>query len=152
MNGKLYGSGLSVATVLMLGGAVPAYAQNAPAAGDATEVPRGGVELSEVIVTARRVEERAQDVPISMTVLDQKQLTNRNVVNATDLSAYIPSLASNSNFGAENSSFAIRGFVQDPGTAPSVAVYFADVVALRGPTQGVQAGDGAGPGNFFDLQ
>jgi len=152
MNGKLYGSGLGVAMVLALGGAVPVFAQNAPAAGEATDASRGGVELSEVIVTARRVEERAQDVPISMTVLDQKQLTNRNVVNAADLSAYIPSLSSNSNFGAENSSFAIRGFVQDPGTAPSVAVYFADVVALRGPTQGVQAGDGAGPGNFFDLQ
>src|SRR5882757_2471951 len=152
MNGKLYGSSLSIATALALCVAVPTYAQTAPPANEATELPRQGVELTEVIVTARRVEERAQDVPISMTVFDQQQLTNRNVVNAADLSAYVPSLSSNSNFGAENSSFAIRGFVQDAGTAPSVAVYFADVVALRGPTQGVQAGDGAGPGNFFDLQ
>jgi iron complex outermembrane receptor protein len=152
MNGKLYGSGLGVVTALAVCGTSPTYAQTAPAAGQASEMPRQGVELSEVIVTARRVEERAQDVPISMTVFDQKQLTSRNVVNATDLAAYIPSLSSNNNFGSENSSFAIRGFVQDAGTAPSVAVYFADVVALRGPTQGVQAGDGAGPGNFFDLQ
>jgi iron complex outermembrane receptor protein len=85
-------------------------------------------------------------------VFDQQQLTNRNVVNAVDLAAYTPSLSANSNFGAENSSFAIRGFVQDAGTPPSVGVYFADVVALRGPTQGTQAGDGAGPGSFFDLQ
>src|SRR5439155_18259407 len=46
----------------------------------------------------------------------------------------------------------LRGFVQETGTAPSVGVYFADVVAPRGPSQGFPAGDGAGPGMFFDLQ
>lgn len=34
-------------------------------------------------------------------------------------------------------------------SAPSVGTYFADVATLR---QGTQAGDIAGPGNFFDLQ
>jgi iron complex outermembrane receptor protein len=91
-------------------------------------------------------------VPISITVFNQEQLNSRNVVNSADLAAYTPSLSANTNFGVENSSFAIRGFVQDAGTPPSVGVYFADVVALRGPTQGTQAGDGAGPGSFFDLQ
>lgn len=109
-------------------------------------------ETSDIIVTARRVEERLQDVPISITVFNQQQIQNRNLVNAQDLANYTPSLSTNSNFGNEYSSFAIRGFVQDPATAPSVGVYFADVVALRGPTQGTQAGDGAGPGSFFDLQ
>jgi len=107
---------------------------------------------ADIIVTARRVEERLQDVPISISVFNQQQITNRNVVNSTDLAAYTPSLSANSNFGTENATFAIRGFVQDAGTPPSVGVYFADVVALRGPTQGTQAGDGAGPGSFFDLQ
>ena len=91
-------------------------------------------------------------MPISITVFNQQQISNRNVVNSTDLAAYTPSLSANTNFGPENATFAIRGFVQDNGTQPSVGVYFADVVAPRGPTQGVQAGDGAGPGNFFDLQ
>ncbi|HET8882210.1 MAG TPA: TonB-dependent receptor [Solimonas sp.] len=108
--------------------------------------------LPEVIVTARRVEEKLQDVPISITVFNQDQLTNRNVVSATDLANFTPSLSSNNNFGNENTSFAIRGFVQDAGTAPSVGTYFADVVAPRGPTQGTTAGDGVGPGSFFDLQ
>jgi iron complex outermembrane recepter protein len=108
--------------------------------------------LSEIIVTARRTEERLQDVPISITVFNQQQLSNRNITNASDLAAITPSLAANTNFGQENSSFAIRGFVQDAGTQPSVGTYFADVVAPRGPTQGTQAGDGAGPGNFYDLQ
>ena len=142
----------SVAAALGLSVAVPAFSQSTQTANAESAAPSQGVELTEVIVTARRVEERLQDVPISITVFNQEQLTNRNVVNAADLAAYTPSLSANQNFGTENSSFAIRGFVQDAGTPPSVAVYFADVVALRGPTQGTQAGDGAGPGSFFDLQ
>ncbi|MFT4046394.1 MAG: TonB-dependent receptor [Solimonas sp.] len=107
---------------------------------------------AEVIVTARRVEEKLQDVPISITVFNQNTLTERNVVTATDLANFTPSLSANNNFGNENTSFAIRGFVQDVGTAPSVGTYFADVVVPRGPTQGTTAGDGVGPGSFFDLQ
>lgn len=107
---------------------------------------------SDIIVTARRVEERLQDVPISITVFTQEQITSRNLVNATDLAVYTPALTANASFGSENSSYAIRGFVQDIATAPTVGVYFADVVAPRGPTGTTQAGDGAGPGSFFDLQ
>jgi iron complex outermembrane recepter protein len=152
MNDARYKLRRFVAAALASSVAVPAFAQNTQMANAGAEAPGQGVELTEVIVTARRVEERLQDVPISITVFNQEQLTNRNVVNASDLAAYTPSLSANSNFGQENSSFAIRGFVQDAGAPPTVAVYFADVVALRGPTQGTQAGDGAGPGSFFDLQ
>ena len=51
--------------------------------------------LSEIVVTARRVEERLQDVPISITVFNPQQLANFNVVNAQDLAAYTPSLSAN---------------------------------------------------------
>lgn len=117
--------------------AVPAIAQSADDA---------------IVVTARRVEERLQDVPISITVFNQQELTDRNVTNAQDLATFTPSLSATTNFGSDNSTFAIRGFVQETGTAPSVGVYFADVVAPRGASQGFPAGDGAGPGAFFDLQ
>lgn len=133
-----------------LGVSPPSLSQTPPAntAGGDASVD----ELNEIIVTARRTEERLQDVPISITVFNQEQLANRNVTNAVDLANYTPSLSANSNFGIENTSFAIRGFVQELGTQPSVGTYFADVVAPRGPTQGTQAGDGVGPGSFFDLQ
>src|SRR3546814_19469803 len=88
----------------------------------------------------------------SSDVCSSDLLSQRNVVSATDLANFTPSLSSNNNFGNENTTFAIRGFVQDAGTAPSVGTYFADVVAPRGPTQGTTAGDGVGPGRFFDLQ
>jgi iron complex outermembrane receptor protein len=152
MNDGLWVLRRFVAAALGLSVAVPTFAQTTQSASGGAPALSQGVELTEVIVTARRVEERLQDVPISITVFNQEQLTNRNVVNSADLANYTPSLSANSNFGAENSSFAIRGFVQDAGTPPSVGVYFGDVVALRGPTQGTQAGDGAGPGYFFDLQ
>ena len=130
----------TAAAVVMTFGPAPVAAQEAEAGSDA------------IIVTARRIEERLQDVPISITVLNQEQITKQNLVNAQDLAGLTPSLSANTNFGSENSTFAIRGFVQDIGTPPSVGVYFADVVAPRGAASGIVVGDGAGPGTFFDLQ
>lgn len=105
----------------------------------------------DIVVTARRVEERLQDVPISITVFNQGQIDNRNIVNAADLAIYTPSLSVNARYGPEKASFAIRGFVQDLGTAPSVGVYFADVVGPRGAST-TTGGNGVGIGNLFDLQ
>lgn len=104
-----------------------------------------------IVVTARRVEERLQDVPISMTVFSQEQISKQNIVNAGDLARFTPSLTANARFGSENTSFAIRGFIQEGPTSPSVGVYFADVVAPRA-NGGTTGGNGAGPGSFFDLQ
>jgi iron complex outermembrane receptor protein len=123
-------------TALSLSLAAPAFAQQS---------------VDEVIVTARRVEERLQDVPISITVYNQDKLDSYNAVSAKDLVAFTPSLSVNSRFGSEASSFSLRGFVQDQFTAPSVAMYFADVVGPRGAST-LPVGEGAGPGSFFDLQ
>lgn len=132
---------ISIASALAVVLATPAWAQQS-----------GGGENGDIIVTARRIEERLQDVPISVQVFNQQALANANVTNAQDLATLTPSLSTTTNFGSENSTFALRGFVQETGTAPSVGVYFADAVAPRGPSQGFPAGDGAGPGMFFDLQ
>ncbi|HEX7930987.1 MAG TPA: TonB-dependent receptor, partial [Sphingomicrobium sp.] len=124
--------------------ATPALAQKSDAEGRASSP-------DDIIVTARRVEERLQDVPISISVFSQEQLANRNIYSGSDLAIYTPSLATNNRFGSERSSFAIRGFTQEIGSAPSVAVYFADVVAPRGASFAT-SGSGAGVGSFFDLQ
>lgn len=107
--------------------------------------------LEEVVVTARRREERLQDVPISMTMFSQEQMDNANIVNAGDLATYTPSLSANNRFGDDSTNFAIRGFSQELRTTASVAVYFAEVVAPRGANT-TQSGDGAGPGDLFDLE
>jgi iron complex outermembrane recepter protein len=110
-----------------------------------------GAQLEEVLVTARRREERLQDVPISMTVFNQEQISNANIVTAADLARYTPSLQVNNRFGDDSTNFAIRGFSQELRTTSSVGVYFAEVIAPRGANIS-QSGDGAGPGDFFDLE
>lgn len=124
--------------------AVPAVAQDAEAGARA-------IGSDEIVVTARRVEESLQDVPISITVFNQAQLNNRNIVNTADLATYTPSLSINNRFGPEKASFIIRGFVQDLATQPSVGVYFADVVAPRSGGS-TTSGGGVGVGTMFDLQ
>ena len=121
--------------------AVPAIAQ------DAGE----GAAASDIIVTARRTEERLQDVPISITVFNQEQLQNRNVATATDLATYTPSLSVNTRYGPEKATYAIRGFNQDQSTAPTVGIYFADVVGVRAQG-GTSSGNNVGAGSFTDLQ
>ena len=134
----------TIRTSLLLGAAIgvtsamPAWAQNAagapsPTAAAATTPSASTSDTNangDIIVTARRTEERLQDVPISITVLSQEAITQRNISNAGDLAIYVPSLSSNANFGPEKSSFSIRGFTQEGKTAPSVAVYFAGSVRI----------------------
>ena len=125
MGAKLYG--VSIAAMLALvvsqfaNGQVTTQTQTA-SAGD----------LTEIIVTARRVEERAQDVPISMAIFNQRTLNDRNVVTSGDLAAITPSMSVDSEFGQDLTSFSIRGFVQTLNSTPSVAVYFADAVTPVG--------------------
>ncbi len=146
--------GLYLSTAIGLGLATPGFAQSSPdqtATSAAARQSDADSATGDIIVTARRTEERLQDVPISITVFSQEQLSQRNVVTATDLATYTPSLTSNARYGDQTASFAIRGFTQDSYTSPSVAVYFADVVAPRAqPNTG--GGNGIGVGAFFDLQ
>lgn len=106
--------------------------------------------LEEVVVTAQRKEQSAQDVAISITVFDQEQIANANMTNSNDIATYTPSLTTNTRFGPENATFSIRGFTRSLRTTASVGVYFAEVIAPRGQTSQT-SGDGAGPGSLFDL-
>jgi iron complex outermembrane receptor protein len=105
-----------------------------------------------IIVTARRVEERLQDVPISISVVDQDRLNRANISSASDLSRVVPGLNVQNRYSAEQSTFSIRGFSQELRTSSSVGTYFGEVVAPRGGGISLQGGDGAGPGFLFDLQ
>jgi iron complex outermembrane receptor protein len=105
-----------------------------------------------IIVTARRVEERLQDVPISVAVVNQERLSRSNIVGADDLVRIVPGLNSESRYSSETNAFSIRGFNQALRTTSTVGTYFADVVAPRGGAGAFPGGDGAGPGSLFDLQ
>jgi iron complex outermembrane receptor protein len=139
----------SVKSSLLLAASLFGLCATLPAAAQTASADDSG--LSEIIVTARRTEERLQDVPISISVFNQQQLSDRNIVLASDLATYTPSLSINQAYGPDKSSFAIRGFVQDQATAPSVGVYFADVTEPRAQG-GTTSGGTAPPGSFVDLQ
>lgn len=107
--------------------------------------------LEEVIVSAQRRDESAQDVAISVSVFNQEQLSNANISNPADLALITPSLSVNTLFGPDNAAFNIRGFSKELRTTATVGVYFAEAVAPRGQILQT-SGDGAGPGTMFDLQ
>jgi iron complex outermembrane recepter protein len=132
---------LLAATALGMGQAAPAWAQGAE--DDALS--------NDIIVTAQRIEQRLQDVPVSISVFSQQELSNNAVFNSRDLAAITPGLQVQSRYGEDATNFSIRGFTQEQRTYATVGVYFADVVAPRG-SGATFGGDGGGPGSLFDLQ
>jgi outer membrane receptor protein involved in Fe transport len=121
-------------------------------AADAPEDEANAGNANDIIVSARRIEERLQDVPISVAVVNQDQLTKANISSADELVRIIPGLNVESRYSSETNAFAIRGFNQALRTTSSVGTYFGEVVAPRGGAGAFPGGDGAGPGSLFDLQ
>ena len=74
-----------LAATMALGSGGPALAQDA-----ALEDAQAG--LDDIVVTARRTEERLQDVPVAITAFDQEILTSRNVTDVQSLANVAPGL------------------------------------------------------------
>ena len=94
-----------------------AVAQDALAA-TAAAAPVG---LEEVTVVARRVEERLQDVPISITAITPLQLKEKSIDAGADLIKIVPSMFVMQNTNGSNNFYALRGI------GNGVVAYFADV-------------------------
>src|SRR5579864_835138 len=88
---------IGVAVAAALAGAAasrgPVFADTADAAAAAAA---GGGALQEVIVSARKVQENLQDVPISINVLTSQDLQNLGVVRFDDFAYKVPSMTFNS--------------------------------------------------------
>ncbi|HTL20350.1 MAG TPA: TonB-dependent receptor [Steroidobacteraceae bacterium] len=106
---------MAVAAALA-GVAVP----RAPALADAAEAAAGGggAVLQEVIVSARKVEENLQNVPISINVFTEKDLSNLAITNMDDYLQKVPSISYIST-GPGTQLFVMRG-VSD-GSNPNYA-------------------------------
>ncbi|RYY29073.1 MAG: TonB-dependent receptor [Sphingomonadales bacterium] len=129
--------------------AAPAFAQTAPNDEKALAeepVQHASEDMDDIVVTARRREERLQDVPIAITALSAGSLAEANIVQVSDLPMKVPGLTTQpSAFGSNVLQVSIRGQRQfDPYITkdPAVAVYFADVVQNR--PQGLNSA-------FFDV-
>jgi iron complex outermembrane recepter protein len=121
--------------IIGLAGARTTLAQsNQPAASS-------GSGLEEIVVTARRKEERLQTVPVAVTVFTPAAIQEKSIESASDLAHYVPSLVS-SQQSRDEQIFYLRG--QGPngaqGGSPGVITYFADIPFFA-----------SGPGIYFDL-
>src|SRR5687768_11970742 len=99
----------------------------------------GGFVLEEVQVTARRVEERLQDTPVSVAVFTPESLERRQVFSTDDLDQTTPNLVFNSSARLAGNSSAvvvtIRGIGQTdptPDVDPGVGLYIDDVYMGHG--------------------
>ena len=112
--------------------------------------PRASVEarsaLEEVVVTAQRREERAQDVPLAITALDSAALSRIGFTNLSDLMEHVPSLAITP---YPNSSSSLVVFMRGVGQIdavqiardPGVGIYADDVYLARGTALTADLGD-----------
>jgi len=134
----------STAAVLSLVGTHGAIAQQA-----AQPAASAGTGLEEIVVTARRKEERVQSVPLAITAFSQSDIERKQIQTVQDLSRNVPSLAvSNSQSDANapySSQTRLRGL---PGTV----IYFADVpLGAADYATGTGLTHGLSAGFYYDL-
>jgi len=118
--------------------AVPqiALAQDAEA-GEVGDTATG----NQIIVTAQKVEQRVQDVPITITATSGERIKELGVTDLDELSRYVPGLLIQEQ-SANNPGIVIRGITSDSGSAqqgPRVTLYYngVDISRSRGSYQAI---------------
>ena len=95
----------------------------------------------DILVTAQKIEQRAIDVPITMSVLDGARMEALGVSDLDELSNYVPGLNIQEQ-SANNPGIVIRGITSDSGSAqqgPRVTLYYngVDISRSRGSYQAI---------------
>jgi len=116
---------------------VPAAAQSAAPATDdaATSADEAQADSNDIIVTARRRSESAQDIPLAVSVLDAKQLDETGAFNVNRLQQLAPTLQFYSS-NPRNTAVNIRGLgvpfgLTSDGFEQGVGIYVDDVYYSR---------------------
>ena len=92
----------------------------------------GEVQATETItVTARRVDERIIDVPLTIRALTGKDLSDRGITNLTDLATFTPGLSYSPDLGRVAERPVIRGISALRPEAPQPVSVFIDGLFLR---------------------
>jgi len=106
---------------------------------------RADEALAEITVTAQRVSERLQDVPVAVTAISANELAERGVRQAGDITSAVPNLLLNSPYGPEaQPTFTLRGVTtQDfsENQSSPVAMYVDEVYKSVGAVQALQIYD-----------
>ncbi len=126
---------VAVATILA---AAPqtAFAQDAEAPAD-SDTASG----NEIIVTTQKIEQRAVDVPITITATTGERIRDLGITDLDELSSYVPGLLIQEQ-SANNPGIVIRGITSDSGSAqqgPRVTLYYngVDISRSRGSYQAI---------------
>jgi iron complex outermembrane receptor protein len=117
-------AGYWLSVLAALGVALPASAQDL---------------MEEVMVTAQKREESAQDVGIAITAFSGDQLSALGFTTSTEIAAMVPGVFIGGNVAGQNSMFTIRGVVQNDfndHTESPVAVYVDDAYVAMAQGQG----------------
>lgn len=83
--------------------------------------------IEEVIVTARKVEESQQSIPITVAAFSAKDIENKVVLGMRDLGKVVSGMTVTLNSQGGSPTFAVRGTRTDNGVDGGVAVYLDDV-------------------------
>ncbi|MCK0532561.1 TonB-dependent receptor [Sphingobium agri] len=134
-----------LAGAAFLGAIVPAQAQTG-----ASDAAAQTAQISDIIVTAQRREERAQDVPIVISAFSPERIRELNITEPQKLYGNVPSLVVGTQGQASRDvqSFSIRGQSTGFLALPSVATYFNEVPLIASISLSLQGG----PGQFVDLE
>jgi iron complex outermembrane receptor protein len=120
----------AIAATLCSAGVATAYAQ----------APQTGAGLEEIVVTARKVEERLQDVPLTVTAISSQQIEELRITSPEDIARYTPGFSYVASFGRNNAERpVIRGqsnILGDPN-----ASFFVDGIYLSGPAVSTEIGN-----------
>jgi iron complex outermembrane receptor protein len=100
-------------------------------------------EIPTILVTARRRTENIEQVPASITALNEHELEQRGVLSQSDLQESVPGLTIRETQGSNSLTFSMRGQTVDAftGSQSAVVPYFDEVQLFTG-----------GASTFFDLQ
>ena len=119
--------GRTLFTALLAAAAPPALAaQDAPVA---TATGQSVAAVEDIVVTARRREESAQSVPVSIIALGARELEERQIHSLSDLTNIAPGVRFVAQGGSGNTNVVLRGLAKAPaGDSPnSVISYFGDI-------------------------
>ncbi|MDB5395230.1 MAG: TonB-dependent receptor [Rhodospirillales bacterium] len=137
--------GLLCASVSVLGLAYSGGAFGQPADQPAASVSSG---LEEVVVTARRREEKIQTVPVAITAFSAKDIEERHIDEIHELIRSVPGLNASLPGSDANAPYSTHTVLRG---LQGVAVYFADVAAKADYSTSTGVTHGVAPGSFFDL-
>ncbi|WP_419657278.1 TonB-dependent receptor [Desulfosarcina variabilis str. Montpellier] len=95
---------------------------------------RKAVELETITVTAQKQEENIQEVPVSVTVMSQTEIEDRNIESIGELSHYVPNFMINNEGASGMNAPVMRGIYANATTLTVSSGLFVDGVPVLSST------------------